>query len=104
MSLFYVATFLQAGAYGLTFLLPRLFETFGANEKKVVGAMLFITTIATLVSVYYAGHLSDRFGRMRMLGIACLSIAAALAGYGLAGGVGALLILASVAIGFGWGG
>nr|WP_321254806.1 MFS transporter [uncultured Ruegeria sp.] len=101
-ALFYTASFLQAGAYGLTFILPRLFETFGANEK-VVGIMLFVTTIATLITVYYAGHLSDRFGRLRTLGVACLSIAAALTAYGLAEGVGALLIFASIAIGFGWG-
>ncbi len=101
-ALFYTASFLQAGAYGLTFMLPRLFETFGANEK-VVGVTLFVTTIATLITVYYAGHLSDRFGRLRTLGVACLSIAAALTAYGLAEGVGALLIFASIAIGFGWG-
>ena len=101
-ALFYIASFLQAGAYGLTFMLPRLFETFGANEK-VVGLMLFVTTIATLITVYFAGHLSDRFGRVRTLGTACLSIAAALTAYGLADSVGALLIFASVAIGFGWG-
>ncbi len=101
-ALFYTASFLQAGAYGLTFMLPRLFETFGANEK-VVGVMLFVTTIATLITVYYAGHLSDRFGRLRTLGVACLSIAVALTAYGLAEGVGALLIFASIAIGFGWG-
>lgn len=101
-TLFYTASFLQAGAYGLTFMLPRLFETFGANEK-MVGVMLFVTTIATLVTVYFAGHLSDKFGRVRTLGTACLSIAAALTAFGLADGVGALLIFASVAIGFGWG-
>ncbi|WP_170564804.1 MFS transporter [Ruegeria atlantica] len=101
-TMFYTASFLQAGAYGLTFMLPRLFETFGANEK-MVGLMLFVTTIATLVTVYFAGHLSDRFGRVRTLGTACLSIAAALTAYGLADGVGVLLIFASVAIGFGWG-
>lgn len=100
--LFYLASFLQAGAYGLTFMLPRLFQGFGANEKTV-GVMLFLTTISTLITVYYAGHLSDRFGRVRTLGVACLSIAVALAAYGLAGGVGGLLVLASVALGFGWG-
>jgi MFS family permease len=101
-TLFYLASFLQAGAYGLTFMLPRLFDGFGANEKTV-GAKLFLTTITTLITVYYAGHLSDRFGRARMLGVACLSIAVALAAYGLASGVGGLLLLASAALGFGWG-
>ena len=100
--LFYLANFLQAGAYGLTFLLPRLFSQFGANEK-VVGFMLLITTISTLVTVYYAGHLSDHFGRMRTLGFACMAIAAALLLYGVAPGVGVILYLASALLGAGWG-
>ncbi|KIC15381.1 MFS transporter [Leisingera sp. ANG-Vp] len=101
-SLFYLASFLQAGAYGLTFMLPRLFEQFGANEK-MVGLMLFITAAATLTTVYFAGHLSDLFGRVRTLGAACLSIAAALAAYGLADSTGGLLVFASLTLGAGWG-
>lgn len=101
-ALFYTACFLQAGAYGLTFMLPRLFASFGANEK-IVGLMLFITTISTLITVYFAGHLSDRFGRVRTLGAACLAIAVSLAAYGAATQVGLLLTVASVCLGFGWG-
>ncbi len=67
--LYFTAIFLQAGAYGLTFMIPRLFDSFGANEK-VVGAMLMVTTISTLVTVYFSGHLSDLFGRLRTLGAA----------------------------------
>ena len=100
-ALFYLAVFLQAGAYGLTFMLPRLFAGFGADER-VVGAMLLLTTLSTLVTVYGSGHLSDWFGRMRCLGGACLAIALALACYGLAQGVGAVLVLASLALGAGW--
>ncbi len=101
-TLFYIASFLQAGAYGLTFLLPRLFDRFGADEKTV-GAMLFITAIATMVTVYFSGHLSDLFGRVTTLALACLSIAAALFAYGAASGTGGLLIFASVSLGAGWG-
>lgn len=100
-ALFYLAVFLQAGAYGLTFMLPRLFAGFGADER-VVGVMLLLTTLSTLVTVYGAGHLSDWFGRMRCLGGACLAIALALACYGLAQGVGAVLVLGSLALGAGW--
>ena len=100
--LFYTATFLQAGAYGLTFMLPRLFATFGANEK-VVGIMLFVTTLSTLLAVYFSGHLADRFGRVATLGGACFAIAAALAAFGASENVGALLIAASVLLGVGWG-
>lgn len=99
---FYLAVLLQAGAYGLTFMLPRLFQTFGANEK-VVGTMLLVTTLSTLVTVTFAGHLSDRFGRVRLLGMACVAIAVALASFGLAEGVGVLLIEASILLGVGWG-
>jgi hypothetical protein len=59
---FYLAVFLQAGAYGLTFMLPRLFEGLGSDEKAV-GTMLIFTALSTLFSVYYCGHLSDAFGR-----------------------------------------
>ena len=100
--LFLLAVFLQAGAYGLTFMLPRLFASFGADEKAV-GAALFTATISTLLAVYYAGHLSDWFGRAATLGMACLCIAAALALYGSAGAVGPLTAAASILMGAGWG-
>ena len=101
-TLFLFAVFLQAGAYGLTFMLPRLFEAFGADEKAV-GVMLVIAALSTLVAVYYAGHLSDWFGRVRTLGLACLAIAAAVALYGMAETVGAVPVLASLLLGAGWG-
>jgi MFS family permease len=100
--LFFLAVFLQAGAYGLTFLLPRLFDEFGANEQ-IVGLMLAITTVSTLFTVYYAGHIADRFGRMATLGMACWAIAVSLAEFGFAGSVGVTLVMASVLLGFGWG-
>lgn len=97
-----LAVFLQAGAYGLTFMLPRLYAGFGANEKAV-GVSLFIATASTLLAVYYAGHLSDWFGRVATLGMACLSISAALAFFGLAGSVGIQTGVASILLGAGWG-
>ena len=74
-AVFFLAVFFQAGAYGLTFMLPRLFDVFGASEKTV-GVMLFITAISTLITVYFSGHLSDVMGRLATLGLACLAIAA----------------------------
>lgn len=100
--LYFLAIFLQAGAYGLTFMLPRLFATFGASEKTV-GAMLFVTTVSTIVTVFYSGHLSDLFGRLRTLGIACFAISGALFLFGSASSAGVGLVLASVLLGFGWG-
>lgn len=101
-TLFLVAVMLQGGAYGLTFMLPRLFSDFGADEKTV-GAMLIVTAVTTLLSVYYSGHLSDRVGRVGALALACVSIAAALALYGLASSIGVMLVVASVLLGWGWG-
>lgn len=100
--LYFAAIFLQAGAYGLTFMLPRLFESFGANEK-VVGVMLLLTTLSTIVSVYFSGHLSDFLGRLRTLGFACFTIAVSLALYSVIETVGIGLIVASLLLGFGWG-
>jgi MFS family permease len=100
--MYFLAIFLQAGAYGLTFMLPRLFAEFGASEK-VVGAMLFVTAIATIVTVYFSGHISDKFGRMRALGIACIAIAVSLFLYGYVSSVGLGLLVASISLGFGWG-
>lgn len=102
LMVFYLAVFLQAGAYGLTFMLPRLFEGLGSDEKAV-GTMLMFTALSTLFSVYYCGHLSDAFGRVKMLAIGCLAIALALAFYGNATAVGSLILAASLLLGFGWG-
>ncbi len=102
IALYLVAIFLQAGAYGLTFLLPKLFDSFGANEK-VVGGMLFATTLATLLTVYFSGHLSDIFGRLRTLSGACLAISLSLFLFGWIDSVGIGLVIASLLMGFGWG-
>ncbi len=101
-SLFFAAIFLQAGAYGLTFMLPRLFDSFGASEK-VVGAMLAVTAVSTIVTVYFSGHLSDLFGRIRTLAFACMAITGSLFIFGLVSSVGFSLLLASALLGFGWG-
>lgn len=101
-TLFFTAVFLQAGAYGLTFMLPRLFDSFGASEKTV-GAMLLLTTVVTVITVYFSGHLSDLFGRLRTLGIACLAISGSLFLFGSIATVGVALVCASALFGFGWG-
>jgi len=102
LTVFFIAVFLQAGAYGLTFLLPDLFATFEADERAV-GQMLGITALATITIVYYAGHLADLWGRLRTLSFACVSIAIALALFGNASGNIIQLVIASVLLGFGWG-
>lgn len=101
LALFFFAIFLQSGTYGLTFMLPKLFAEFGANEKDV-GAMLMVTTIVTLLAVYYSGHLSDLLGRMMTLCVSGFAIALALYLYSIADSVGVELTIASGLIGFGW--
>ena len=101
-AIFFCAVFFQAGAYGLTFMLPRLFDDLGSDEKAV-GTMLMFTALATLASVYYVGHLSDVIGRVKMLALGCIAITAALALYALAESVGGMIFTASVLLGFGWG-
>lgn len=101
LSFYFLGVFLQAGTYGLTFMLPKLFETFGANEKDV-GVMLLITTIVTLVTAYYGGHIADRLGRMPTLALSGVAIAGALFLFGTIGGLGAPLAIACILLGFGW--
>ena len=93
---------MQAVAYGLTFMLPKLFDGLGSDEKAV-GTMLMFTALATLASVYYDGHLSDVVGRVKMLALGCIAIAVALALYAVAESVGDVIFTASVLLGFGWG-
>jgi MFS family permease len=83
-------------------MLPKLFEGFRADEKTV-GIMLSITTVSTLTTAYYAGHLSDKLGRVTTLGFACLTIALSLFLYGISQSVGLTLTMASICLGAGWG-
>lgn len=102
LAIYFIAIFLQSATYGLTFLLPKLFAEFGANEKNV-GFMLALTAVSTLISVYYSGHLTDFFGRMMTLGVSSFSLTLALYLYSIADSVGLVLTIASILIGFGWG-
>ena len=102
LSLYFLATFLQAGTFGLTFLLPPLFDAFGADEKDV-GAVLMSTTVSTLVTVLYLGHITSFLGRMNTIGLASALIAASLFLFGQASVYGPLLFFAGMLLGVGWG-
>ncbi len=101
LALYYLAVFLQAGTYGLTFMLPKLFASFGANEKDV-GAMLLITAVTTIISVYYSGHFTDWLGRMPTMSLSGFSIAVALFLFSRADSLGFDVVIASALLGFGW--
>ncbi len=100
--LYFGATFLQAGTYGLTFLLPPLFESFGANEKDV-GIVLLLTTISTLLSVLYLGHLTVAIGRVNTIGLAAAILGMSLFLFGQADNFGPMLFIAGGLLGIGWG-
>lgn len=102
LTVFFAAVLLQAGAYGLTFMLPDLFATFGGDEK-LVGQMLAVTAVATLASVTLSGHMSDQIGRPNLLAIACICISAALYLFAKTSSVGLSLVSASILLGAGWG-
>jgi len=102
LTLYFLATFLQAGTYGLTFLLPPLFESFGANEKDV-GTVLASTTASTLIVVLSLGHITERLGRVNTIVLASVLIAASLALFGQATQYGPMLFVAGLLLGAGWG-
>ena len=101
LALYFLGTFLQAGTYGLTFMLPKLFADFSADEQDV-GMMLTVTAVTTLISVYYSGHLSDRLGRLPTLGLSGLAIAISLFLFVWANALGLALVAASALLGVGW--
>lgn len=102
LTFYFIATFLQAGTYGLTFLLPLLFKDFMANERDV-GAVLMATTISTLVTVLYLGHITAVMGRINAIGLASVLIAVSLFIFGQASSFGPMLFVAGAILGAGWG-
>ena len=102
LAFYFLATFLQAGAYGLTFLLPLLFQEFGANEQDV-GNVLMATTIATLITVYFLGHVTALLGRINTIGLASALIAASLFLFGSISLIAPMLYVAGILLGVGWG-
>ena len=100
--IYFLATFLQAGTYGLTFLLPPLFAAFGADEKDV-GTVLIFTTFSTLVTVLYLGQITAFLGRLNAIGLASVLIAVSLFLFGQATSFSPVLFLSGTVLGIGWG-
>lgn len=101
-TLFFLATFLQAGAYGLTFVLPPLFAGFKGSEADV-GNTLALTAVSTLVIVMFSGHVTDRLGRITTIALSGGVIALSLFLFATASGVGIQVYAAGVLLGLGWG-
>ncbi len=99
---FFVATFFQAGTYGLTFLLPVLFSNIGGNEKDV-GTVLLCTAIATILIVLYSGHITDRLGRMNTITYSGVIIAVSLYIFSVISSITVFTYIAGALLGIGWG-
>lgn len=99
---YFFATFLEAGTYGLTFLLPPLLEGFGGNEKDV-GIVLIFTAVSTLITVLYMGVFTARLGRLNTIGLASVLIAISLFIFGQAMRLSPMLFVAGILLGSGWG-
>ena len=102
LSLYFFGIFLQAGAYGLTFLLPALFAGFGGNEADV-GFVLALTAIATLAVVIYSGHITSLLGLMPTIALSGGLITLAALLFGLASATGLIVQAAGLLLGAGWG-
>ena len=99
---FFAATFLQSGSYGLTFLLPPLFDTFGAVEKDV-GNVLAFTAVATILTIVFLGHITASLGRMVSVILSSAFIAAALFIFAVIDTMGPMVFGAGILLGIGWG-
>ena len=102
LSLYFFGIFLQAGAYGLTFLLPALFANFGGNEADV-GFVLALTAITTLAVVIYSGHITSLLGLMPTIALSGGLITLAALLFGLARETGLIVQAAGLMLGAGWG-
>jgi MFS family permease len=102
LSLYFFGIFLQAGAYGLTFLLPALFAGFGGNEADV-GFVLALTAITTLAVVIYSGHITSLLGLMPTIALSGGLITLAALLLGLASATGLIVQVAGLLLGAGWG-
>ncbi len=99
---YYFAIFLQAGTYGLTFLLPPLFATFGGTETNV-GFVLGITAVTTIITILWLGHVTARFGRMQTIAVSSALITIALFIFGAADSLSVTIYVAGGLLGIGWG-
>jgi MFS family permease len=98
----FVGSFLDSLGYGVTFLLPPLFAGLGGDAADV-GAVLGVAAVTTLISVAFAGHISDGLGRPKATALASLCLAAAHLGFSQAGSMSPLLFICGALLGVGWG-
>jgi MFS family permease len=101
--LFLSACLIQSFAYGLTFLLPDLFQTIGGTVGDV-GETLFVVGLVTVLTAIGIGRLTHRFGQLPVLCCACLACGLGLFLLAGASTLGTTIHLAAILLGFGWAG
>lgn len=97
-----IGAYLLSTGYGVTFLIPLLVESFGANEKDA-GLIISMATITTVVFVIASGHIADLFGIARSLALAGAAVAISALGFASAPSAGWQMLLSGLVLGVGWG-
>ncbi|MCH9704755.1 MAG: MFS transporter [Proteobacteria bacterium] len=101
MPLFYLASTMVAGTYGLTFVIPSLFEQIGGTEADV-GNVFAIIAIATITSLMFSGYWTNKLGHMVTISISSLVAGLSLYLFAIAREVGLVTYLAGGALGAGY--
>ena len=102
LTFYFLAIFLAAMPYGLTFLLPDLFAVFGGDARDV-GGVLAATAAMTVLIVIFSGRIAARWRRMSVIAAASLVLSLAMALFALADRMGPLCFVAGAILGVGWG-
>ncbi|MEM9348663.1 MAG: MFS transporter [Pseudomonadota bacterium] len=103
VSLFLAASLAQSLSYGLTFLLPDLFGTFGGAVSDA-GRVLSLVGVFAVTSAVLLGAFIRVLGHMRALALCCFCSAAALALFATSSHVALQVYLAAALFGVGWSG
>ena len=101
-TLFCIACFLLSIAYGATFLLSLLVQSFGGSERDA-GQVFAVAMGSTLLSVTGSGHLLQAIGAARGIAVAAACLVLASLGFALVPGLGPALLACGVLLGIGWG-
>lgn len=94
--------FLLSIAYGVTFLIPILVQSFDGDEA-LAGLIISAATISTIILVILSGHIADAIGPARAVAISSLFLAASGLGFAFAPSAGTGMMLVGFTLGFGWG-
>ncbi len=95
--------FCFAVAYGMTFLLPLMMASRGANDI-LAGNIISTATISSIGAVIFSGHLSDHLGTCRAAMAAGAILLFSVLGFALFRGTSIITLGFGFVLGMGWGG